>query len=227
MKTALVTGASKGIGLAIAQKLIEMNIKVYGVARTEPDFKHDLFTFFQLDLLDKKAVTTLGEKIKDIDILINNAGVGYFRYLEHLRESEIEEMLHTNLLTPMLLTKTFLTSLKKNEGYIINIGSVSALEGYKFGTGYCASKFGLRGFTESLWQECRNDNVKVTLINPGYVRTPFFDDKDFAPEDNDLCAILPEDIADVVKDILTMRQGSVVREIKISSQKNSLVKRKR
>lgn len=226
MKTALVTGASKGIGLAISKQLINDGYLVYGVGRTEPNFDHPNFHFIQMDLLKTETFELISETIPKLDVLINNAGVGYFRPLENLRESEIEEMIDLNLKVPVLLTKCFIPKLKESNGHVINIGSQSALVGEKLGTAYCASKFGLRGFSESLFAECRKQEIKVTMINPGMVKSSFFDDKDFAPEDNEICYVLPEDVAEIVSDILQMRTGSVVKEISVFPQKSAIQSKK-
>lgn len=222
-KTALVTGASRGIGLAIVQKLLSMGIEVYGVARTKPDLDHLNFHFVQLDLLEKSSIQRLDEMMEQLDILVNNAGIGFFKPLENIKESEIEDMLRLNLEMPILLTRKLLPKLKRSQGHIIHIGSESALEGRKMGTVYCATKFGLRGFSDALFDEVRKYNLKVTLVHPGMVKSSFFDDKDFAPGKQYDEHVLPEDLAQVVQHILEMREGSVVREITVFPQKKNII----
>ena len=107
----------------------------------------------------------------------------------------------------------------KNRGDVIFIGSEAALEGGKKGSLYCATKFGLRGFSQSIRQESANKNIRVTLINPGMVRTSFFDDLNFQPGDDEENAIEPTDIADIIINILSMRSGTVVDEINLTPQK--------
>lgn len=224
MKKVLITGASKGIGFAIALRLLQKGYAVYGLGRSIPEFYSEHFYFLQEDLRDPKAIDRIEELIPEVDILINNAGVGFFRPLENLRGQEIEEMIRVNFIAPILLTRKFLPKLKENKGHVIFIGSESALKGGKTGTVYSATKAGMRGFADALFDECRKSGVKVTSIHPGMVKSTFFDDKDFAPEDDDSCFIEPEDIANIVADALKMRTGSVVREITVFPQKNSLVK---
>lgn len=223
MKNVLLTGCSRGIGLAIAKHLCTRGYKVYGVSRTVPEYTHEAFSCIQGDITDAATLDKIEQKMSLVDVLIHNAGIGYFRPLENLREQEIRETLAVNLLAPLLLTRRLLPKLQKSKGNIISIGSISAFRGGKRGTAYCASKFGLRGFHEALFEECRKKEVQVSLVNPGMVNTPFFDDKDFAPEDNELCFIEPEDIAQVVADILQMRRGSVLKEIHVFPQKSSVV----
>ncbi len=221
--TALITGASQGIGLAIVQKLVSLDFIVYGVARSETTFSHDRFTFFQRDLLDEATLLFLKKEIRHLDVLINNAGVGTMETLENITEEQIVTMTRLNLEMPILLTRAFLPLLKKSQGHIINIGSESALRGRKNGTVYCATKFGLRGFSEALFEEVGPEHVSVSLINPGMVMNSFFDDKSYTPGQKPDEHLVSEDIAQAVADILAMRKGSVVREITILPQKKKIV----
>lgn len=225
-KTALITGTSKGIGKAIAQKLLEEGYIVYGISRSKPDFEHTNFHYITMDLMNNPDFDELEKKIKTLDVLVNNAGIGYFRPLENLRENEIATLLQLNLHIPILLTKKCLNKLRASKGHIINIGSASAHHGAKFGTLYCASKFGLRGFSEALFAEVRNHEIKVTLINPGSVMTDFFDDLTFHPDSNPLCHIEAEDVAKTVSDALNMRHGSCIKEININPQKANIIHKK-
>jgi hypothetical protein len=226
-KKVLITGVSRGMGQAIASQLLQEKFSVVGISRTDPGINHAQFQHWKYDLQQLNAVEEISREIKELDVLINNAGIGYFRSLANLRDQEIQAMLNLNLRVPILLTKKLLPKLLKSQGHVINIGSQSSLKGEKMGTGYCATKYGLRGFSEALFAECRNHQVKVTLINPGIVKTSFFDDKDFVPEDHELCYITPEDIAQTVSDVLKMREGSVVREVSVLPQKHVLRPRKK
>ena len=139
-------------------------------------------------------------------------------YLEQLSVADIEHTLAVNLLSHILLTRLCLPVMKQQPGTsdVVFIGSEAALQGGREGSVYCASKFGLRGFAQSLRQECAKSGVRVSLINPGAVRTAFFDELHFEPGDREENAILPEDVAAAVLSVLEMRAGTVVDEINLS-----------
>lgn len=227
MQKAIVSGASTGIGLAIIQKLTQEGIEVFGLARDfqKTHFKNKNFHQIQCDLRNVKQIQKLSSQIPEVDILINNAGVGYFDYLEKLSEFQILEMLETNLAGMIFLTQTFLPKLKKSEGQILNIASESALKGEKLGTVYCATKFGVRGFSEALFAELRKERVRVTCLNPGMVKSSFFDSKNFMPENRPGCYLLPEDIAETVWQIISLPKGSIIKELEISPQLKSIIKK--
>ena len=224
----LVTGASSGIGLAICKELVALDYYVIGCARNfdKTDFVHENFERRTLDLskLDsisvefKNLLTALDRPVK---ALVNNVGTGKMGYLEQLSESDIRDTMNLNFISHVMVTKSLLPALKQQEGCsdIIFIGSEAALQGAQQGSIYCASKFALRGFAQALRQECAKSAVRVTLINPGAVRTGFFADLSFEPGDSPDNAIEPEDVASVVSEILQMRAGTVVDEVNLSPLK--------
>jgi len=115
---------------------------------------------------------------------------------------------------------------RKPHSDLIFIGSEAALKGSRKGALYCASKFAVRGFTQALREECAKSNVRVCLINPGMVKTPFFDDLTFEPGDDDSQFILAEDVAEAVCYVLTSRPQIVIDEINLSPL-NKVVKFKK
>jgi NADP-dependent 3-hydroxy acid dehydrogenase YdfG len=126
-------------------------------------------------------------------------------------------MIAVNLTSQMLLTRTLIPILKtKGKGDLIFLGSEAALKGSRKGTVYCASKFAIRGFTQALREECARNKVRVTLINPGMVKTAFFEPLDFEPGDADGQAIKPEDIAQIVQFVLNTSAAIVFDEINLS-----------
>lgn len=231
MKTALITGSSRGIGAEISTVFLEKNWKVIGCSRTPGKINHPNFEHIECDLktLKREEIrnSLFREKLQNIEIdtLILNAGIGYFRPLENIREKEIQEMIGVNLLSPIFFTKYFLPQIKKKKGKIIFISSEVALQGGKMGTVYCATKAGISMFAESLFVECRRDEVGVTTIHPGMVRTSFFDDKNFAPEEGKLYAVSPKEVADAVWQAVSIREGTVVKNIEILPQKNAIRKK--
>jgi len=222
----LITGSSSGIGRATAQKLLEAGAVVYGIARNHEKFQPDTKRYkpLTIDVTDLKILpgqlSDLLATQPEIDGLISNAGYGSFEGLENFSPEQIYSYINDNLTSHLVVTRCLLPHFKtKNRGDVIFIGSEAALEGGKKGSLYCATKFGLRGFSQSIRQESANKNIRVTLINPGMVRTSFFDDLNFQPGDDDENAIEPTDIADIIINILSMRSGTVVDEINLTPQK--------
>ncbi len=179
-KTAIVTGVSKGIGKAIVIKLLEKGVKVAGWSRTEPDLKHDNLKFFAANIGDESNVETAFQESLyflggHVDILINNAGLGYIKPMENITSAEWEEMFATNVHGIYYLTKRVVPIMKQRQsGHIINIASIAATVGLNEGTGYCGTKFAVRGISQSLYQEVKKFKIKVTCVMPGSVHTDFF-----------------------------------------------------
>ena len=138
-------------------------------------------------------------------------------FLEQLSVKDIRLVMDTNLTSQIIVTKAFLPLLKKQgEGDILFMGSEAALKGARQGSIYCASKFAVRGFSQALRDECGKSGVRVTLINPGAVRTPFFEKLQFEPGPAPENAIEPEDISGAISMVLAARQGTVFDEITLS-----------
>ena len=166
------------------------------------------------------TITKIIKDHKDLDCLVSNAGFGKFGSLETFSTKEINDFIFTNLTSHMILTNKILPHLKKiRKGNIIFIGSESALKGGKNGSLYSAAKFGLRGFSQSIREESCSKNIHVSLINPGMVRTSFFNNLDFMPGEDKSNAIEPDDIGKIIIDILSTRNGSVIEEINLSPLK--------
>lgn len=229
MKNAVVTGASSGIGLEIAKRLISLKFKVYAVARDfeKCGYKNDMFIEKSCDISDKKELSNFIEEIKkeNVSILVNAAGVGFFAPHEEIKTKNIEKMISTNLTAPMLLAKGFLRSLKKNKGYIFNINSISGLKPSPFGSVYGATKAALRHFGDSLFEEGRKNGLKVLNINPDITKTPFFDNLHFKESKDPLSYIEPSCIADIVQNCIEAREGTVMTDITIQPQKFKIEKR--
>ena len=152
--------------------------------------------------------------------MVSNAGGPAFGNLEELSSRQIEDGIALNLTSHMLVARTTLPWLKhRDQSDLVLIGSESALRGGKRGSVYCAAKFGLRGFGQSLRQECASGGVRVTMIHPGMVRTSFFDDLDFEPGAADDQAVFADDVAQAVELVLAARPGTVFDEITLSPLK--------
>jgi 3-hydroxy acid dehydrogenase/malonic semialdehyde reductase len=220
--TILVTGASSGIGRAVCEKLLEEGYAVIGISRTIEDkpLKHDHFTALACDLRDleqtAQKIKPLLKAQQDISGIVFCAGAGYFGNLEQLDFRKIQALIELNLLSPMYVSKLIVPYFKaQSSGRLVFIGSEAALHGAKKGTAYCASKFGLRGFVQALSAECRQAGLNVSLINPGMVNTPFFDELDFKPGTDPSNHISVRSIADCVHSILCTDSNAVVEELNL------------
>ena len=197
-KIALVTGANKGIGEECVKQLLEAGAIVYGLCRSGCSVKHERYTGLMADGRDfiqmEKAFNTVLEAHGHIDVLINNAGLGYFAYCEDLSLEQWHQLFDTNVSGVFYGCKLALPSMKKQgSGHIINISSIAGLEGYQQVSAYCATKFAVRGFSDALYKEVRDFGVKVTCVYPGSVKTDFFrHSENIKAHDN---MLMPEDVA--------------------------------
>jgi 3-hydroxy acid dehydrogenase / malonic semialdehyde reductase len=156
----------------------------------------------------------------DLDGVVLNAGFGRFGSLEEFSYLQIREMIDTNLTQHLICARVLVPHLKRlGRGDIIIIGSESALSGGKKGSLYSACKFALRGFSQSLRDECSVNGLRVCLINPGMVSSGFFDNLDFSPGDAPENHLRAEDIAEVVNMVLTAHPGTVFDEINLNPLK--------
>ena len=225
-RTILVTGASSGIGHAITSLLLRQGYRVIGMARdfSKATFESENFVAVSIDLsrLDELAAR-LEDLIRDeaaIDGVICCAGSGRFGSLEEFSYSQIKSLIELNLISQIYLARTLIPGMKQRAtGDVIFMGSESARAGGKRGAVYSAAKFGLRGLAQSLRHECAASGVRVSIVNPGMVKTAFFDGLDFQPGDEPENYILPEDVARAVLTILEARRGTVFDEINLSPQK--------
>ena len=228
----LLTGAGGGIGRSIATLLLSSDWRIVGVGRdpARPGFSQKEFSQATIDLSDlehlPEQLRLLASEHEDIDSVVCAAGVGRFGSLEEFSYQQIRELIDINLTSQLYVVRAFLPLLKRRgRGDVVLIGSEAALAGGARGAVYSATKFALRGFCQSLRQESAAAGIRVTLINPGMVRTDFFDQLDFEPGEDLAHAIVPEDIAVAVKMVLSARAGTVFDEINLSPLKK-VVRRK-
>lgn len=228
MRKAIVTGASSGIGKEISKMLLEQGYEVYGIGR---NFKeHNTNEFFHeiiCDLLDDKQLLKTLEQLdlKELEILVNNAGCAYYGLHETLTRDQIIEMARVNLEIPMVLTNKLLNKIRNNKGTIINIASISGTHSAPHASAYAATKAGLISFSRSLFDENRKHGVKVTCIIPDMTDTNLYRNADFECDTSDGCSLYSKDIADAVKLVLEQREGLVMNEIVIRPQFNRIKKK--
>ena len=237
---AVVTGASSGIGLCVTRRLQRAGFQVFGCARrqvpaaeTESEesessgppvvsIKMDLARL--TDLPD--ALAALARRIPRLEVLVLAAGRGHFGSLEQSSPDQIRELVELNITAQLFVCRALLPIMKRNNGgKVIFIGSEAGLRGKRQGAVYCATKFAVRGMAQALRDECATSDIGVSVVQPGMVRTPFFEDLSFEPGPNPENALNPEDVAEAVEYIVSVPTHAVVDEIELSPLKRVVQKR--
>lgn len=224
-KVAFVTGAARGIGKATAFALAKEGVNVGLLARTEATLKEVAaelegfgvkVAYATADVAVKEqvdaAIETLTNQLGSADILINNAGTATFASVLDMDPVEWKRIIDTNLLGTYYVTRAVLPQLiEKNGGDIINISSTSGLSGAATSSAYSASKFAVIGFTESLAQEVRRNNIRVSALNPSTVATELSLELSLIKENNDSKFMQPEDIAEIIVNQLKLNPRIYVK----------------
>ncbi len=230
----VVTGASKGIGKAIAEKFSTGYNQVYICARNEQDLANlaneingkslnVIVKYFAADLADRKGVTDFGNWLLSenvsIDVLVNNAGQFLPGSVYNEEEGTLEKMVAVNLYSAYHLTRMLLPSMmKRKAGHIFNMCSIASLQAYNNGGSYSISKFALMGFSKNLREEMKPYNIKVTAVYPGAVFTSSWEGADIEPS-----RILEDkDIADVVFAASRLSPQACIEDIVIRPQAGDL-----
>lgn len=226
----LVTGGSRGIGLACCQKLGETGFHTVSLSRTPPSISLPTNTHIIVDLSDPNATGSAVKRVLseyDISALVCNAGRGDIGSLENFSSSQIQHSIALNLISPLCIARDCIPALRKQDrSDIVFIGSTSALQGARYGSLYSAAKFGLRGVAQALSHEVASANCHVGIVQPGSVRTSFFDELSFEPGPDEAHALQAEDIADAVKSMLTSPDRAVITELVIQPRQHVVQKRK-
>ncbi|MBC6111724.1 3-ketoacyl-ACP reductase [Pedobacter fastidiosus] len=224
-KNALITGAGKGIGKAIAIALAQEGVNVGLVARTQSDLDHVAEELKQYnvkvstitaDVSDinsvNKAVESIQNELGFIDILINNAGIGKFAKFLELEPAEWEEIIKINLLGPYYVTRAVVPQMiEKQTGDIINISSSSALSPAAVTSAYSASKAGLIALSTSLMQELRKHNIRVTALTPSTTATDMAINLKLTDGNPDK-VMQPEDLAELIVSQLKLNRRVFVKD---------------
>ena len=224
--SALITGASRGIGFACAELLLKQEVSVAGVARNFDQCDLDI----QCLTCDLSDIDLLSSKLpsfpKQVGALILNAGFGRFGGLEQFSTQQIQQLVNTNLVSNLVLIKHYLPLMKRQGGGdVVLVGSESALNGARAGSVYCATKFALRGLAQSLRADTSTSNIRVHLINPGPVDSDFFSQLNFEPQSGQEFVLNPEDVASAVVHALEQPRHVVSEEINLQPMKRSFKKK--
>lgn len=232
MKTVLLTGASSGIGLAIGLRLATEGYEIFGIGRSFEESTPFPANFhrFSCDITDTGALFRTLTKIKEQlpspapDILIHSAGIGLYGLQETLEHASLQALVRTNLEAPMLITTEFLGFMKQRKsGHILFLSSVTAKKSNTYGCAYGATKAGLLSFANSLFDEVRKNNIKVTTLLPDMTLTNLYRSADFTADET--ACLFPEDIADTVSYVLSCVEHLNVTELTIQPQRHRIRKK--
>tara|TARA_R110002051_G_scaffold324920_1_gene424610 strand:+ start:35423 stop:36133 length:711 start_codon:yes stop_codon:yes gene_type:complete len=223
-KVAYITGGSKGIGYGTAKKLLAegMNVAISGrtlktvqEAAARLGYKDQVLALESdvTKLVDEqKAVEAILKKWGQLDVVLANAGVGNFAPIDQMSEDQWHQMINTNLNGVFHTLKASVEALKQSKGYYITLASLAGTNFFENGAGYNATKFGVVGFTQAAMLDLRQYGIKVSTIMPGSVATHF---NDHTPSDKDAWKIQPEDIGELVYDLLKMNSRTLPSKIEV------------
>lgn len=222
-KVAIVTGASSGIGAAFSKDLIKKGVTAYGLARSKDKLNRvqselgGQFIPVVMDITDHESIKswvkdTFNENHRP-DVLINNAGLGRFSNVDELSLEEWHTMINTNLSGIFYITRLIVPLMKENRNicHIVNIASIAGKIGNPQISGYNATKFGVRGFSESLFKELRYDGIKVTCFYPGSIATNFFNNAEGMETHPNM--MQPQDVSKLLIDVLETADNFLINEV--------------
>jgi 3-oxoacyl-[acyl-carrier protein] reductase len=226
---AVVTGASAGIGRAIAEALVERGASVALCARNGPKIERFAQELRKrgatalgaaCDVADERQVRSFAQQVAaelgTPTILVNNAGVGRFAPVAEMSVAQWDETLGTNLRGMFLVTRAFLPAmLAAGRGAVVNMASLAGRNGFAGGAAYCASKHGVLGFSKALMMDVRQRGIRVIAVCPGSVNTPFFDNPEtpFSPNRDKI--LRAEDVAQAVLAALELPENATLSELDI------------
>lgn len=218
-KVAVVTGASKGIGLELVKQLLDKGMKVAGWSRTAPEILDPNFLFVKVDVGDVDSVhnahNITTEKFGEgIHVLVNNAGLGHYGPMDEMPFEQWKQMFDINVHGIFFCSNTVIPKMKEmDEGHIINVSSIAGLNPVKGMVGYAGTKHAVTGITHSMYMELRDFGIKVTCIYPGSVKTNFFDDISMVEANDNM--MRPEDVASSIVHCLETHENYLPVDLEI------------
>jgi NAD(P)-dependent dehydrogenase (short-subunit alcohol dehydrogenase family) len=224
----LVTGGSRGIGRACCVALGNAGYRTVSLSRTAADSALDTDVHYPVDLSDLAATTTIVKQVlreHPVTALVCNAGRGDIGSLENFSAAQIQDSITLNLISPLCIARLCLPTLRgRARSNIVFIGSTSALQGARYGSLYSAAKFALRGAAQSLSHELAGANCHVGIVQPGMVRTGFFDTLDFEPGPDAAHALHDMDVARAVTSMMMSPDHAVIHELVIQPRQHVVQK---
>jgi len=213
MKTALITGASRGIGRAIAEELGKDHHILVGASKDASAVVDKLPSAepFEVDLRDEQAIVEAARKIENVDVVVHAAGVLHKAPFDELDAEQWRETMDINVLAPVTLTRELLPALRRSRGLLITINSGAGFHGVEENTAYCSSKFALRGFTDALRLE-EKGKIRVTSIHPGRTDTDMLAD----PKHGDRPKMDPLNVARAVRLAVDVDPDTVVEFLRVA-----------
>jgi len=224
---AIVTGGSKGIGLAIARAFVERGMQVAISSRSEQDLAKAVETIGAGDRVAairadvrhaedaERLVKETAKRFGGLDVLINNAGVGLLENISGMPLDVWRQVIDTNLTGVFYCCHAAIPELRRRGGgYIVNISSLAGKNAFVGGGAYCASKAGLNAFSEALMQEVRHENIRVSYVMPGSVATDFGRGPG-EPRGNDSWKLAAADVAQVVVDLVTLDSRALASRVEL------------
>ena len=231
-RTAWVTGASSGIGAAVVERLLAGGWQVVGTARDASRVGvRPALRAVSLDLQDLDALPLrLDALVRELgapDAAVLAAGAGLLGALEESSFAQIRRLVDLDLTAQIFLARALVPAMKRRRrGDLVFLGSEAALRGRRRGSVYCAAKFGLRGLAQALREECATSGVRVSIVHPGTVRTPFFDGLEIEPGREPANALEPADVAAAVDHVLSLPATAVVDEIALTPRVQQVRRRR-
>ena len=230
-KIAYITGGTRGIGLGIAKALVQEGMRVAISSRSETHVEEALAYLNAPDQVlglisdvtrledEQKAVKAIVATWGSLDVLIANAGIGHFAPIDTMESEAWHAMIDTNLNGVFHTLKAGVEALKSSKGYFLTIASLAGTNFFAQGAGYNATKFGLVGFTQAAMLDLRPHDIKVSTIMPGSVATYF---RGNIPSEKDAWKIQPEDIGQIVLDLLRMHPRTLPSKVEVRPSRPDL-----
>ena len=218
------------MGKATAIALLQKGATVYGIARSETELEAlaaewgDQFNPVILDITrEEKVRSWVSEAFSEAsppDILINNAGAGYFESIDAFTSDQWHQMVDTNLNAVFYLTAAVVPYMKAvdSSSHIINIGSILGKVSSSGKSAYSATKFAIQGFSEALFKELRGDNIKVSCVNPGSIETGFFEASGIEPNPR---LLQPKELAELLVYLLETPENMLIDELTVRPLRSS------
>tara|TARA_B110000008_G_C16745509_1_gene474418 strand:+ start:50 stop:748 length:699 start_codon:yes stop_codon:yes gene_type:complete len=221
-KTIVISGVTSGVGKAVSERFVDLNWQVYGLSRNLKKLSNlsetlgKNFIPIEVNLVESESVIRAFKKIEsNIDVLVNNAASFILKEFDKSSYEDIDRIIDTNLKGSMYVTLEALKIMKHNTNpsRIVNIGSVASLHGIENQSIYCASKYGLNGFSEALNQEIIKDNISITTLFPGGIDTPLWNKNNPYPGKDTSSLLTTKDLVSMIEMITKLDSNVILKNM--------------